>query len=203
MKKPSAVLCDIFIDGCKNSVASPSIELKQQQACSKVLRHVCNHHLLALWLVLPQGSIEEFSGCCICHLTIDGHEPCNQLDELLQGLAYQYPGTLFIRTRTSRASPLRGQLQMTSLPGGCLLAVHSGKWRRCAHTSAASSSMAGTAMAWKAALFMVDSPHSCAQGLSTKQLKVPWCCHVGSCRPDVLQGRCSRGEGSSDSFWAA
>eukprot|EP00775_Hariotina_reticulata_P009687 gene9687-9845_t len=51
-------------------------------------------------------------GLLVAHLAVQGFEPCNALDEILEAAAGQYRGTYFTRVVVSRHSPLVAQLQL-------------------------------------------------------------------------------------------
>ncbi|KAF5830954.1 hypothetical protein DUNSADRAFT_13811 [Dunaliella salina] len=60
--------------------------------------------------------LKSSSGCSVCHCSVEGFEPSNQLDQHLEALAHQYRGTLFLRTLVGRKSPLKAQLSLPCLP---------------------------------------------------------------------------------------
>eukprot|EP00798_Chlamydomonas_sp_ICE-L_P018729 gene18729-25260_t len=71
--------------------------------------------------------IEATEGCCVCHLSVEGFEPCAQLDEHLAVLAYQNEGTAFLRSSVFKKSALKEAFQIDFLPAllsfkdGCLV----------------------------------------------------------------------------------
>ncbi|KAF6256722.1 hypothetical protein COO60DRAFT_84517 [Scenedesmus sp. NREL 46B-D3] len=62
-------------------------------------------------------------GLLVVHLAVQGHEPCNTLDECLAAAAAQYRGTYFARVVVQRGSPLVSRLQLPLGVPALLVAV--------------------------------------------------------------------------------
>lgn len=63
-------------------------------------------------------------GLLVVHLAVQGHEPCNTLDECLAAAAAQYRGTYFARVVVQRGSPLVSRLQLPQGVPALLVVLH-------------------------------------------------------------------------------